>query len=296
MNHRDFLRTLSNEEKRVITAKTNSHAIYRVLLLLTLLLVSSFCIVSQMPFWQVMLPIQGLLLISLFHLEHECIHDTPFKHILLNKTVAFICGLVLFLPSEWFRYFHRDHHRYTHIEGKDPELASAKPETKKQWLLHLSGFTVYKSLLVIFWNYSLTRKTETFIPLKAQTEVVRQIQLMCLIYFSLWGISLWSKSPLLLILWIIPLLLGQPFLRMYLLAEHTLCDHDENMFRNTRTVVSHPIVRWFTWNMPYHTEHHVYPAVPFHQLPKLHQKMHQYLKHNEKSYTGFNQRLYRKMS
>ena len=28
-------------------------------------------------------------------------------------------------------------------------------------------------------------------------------------------------------------------------------------------------MRWFAWNMPYHVEHHAYPSVPFHALPKL---------------------------
>jgi fatty acid desaturase len=30
-------------------------------------------------------------------------------------------------------------------------------------------------------------------------------------------------------------------------------------------------VKWFAWNMPYHVEHHAYPSVPFHALPKLNQ-------------------------
>ena len=28
-------------------------------------------------------------------------------------------------------------------------------------------------------------------------------------------------------------------------------------------------IKWFAWNMPYHVEHHAYPSVPFHALPKL---------------------------
>ena len=30
------------------------------------------------------------------------------------------------------------------------------------------------------------------------------------------------------------------------------------------------LVHFFAWNMPYHAEHHAYPAVPFHALPRLH--------------------------
>ena len=35
--------------------------------------------------------------------------------------------------------------------------------------------------------------------------------------------------------WILPSLIGQVFLRMYLLAEHRECDSNTNMFSNTRT-------------------------------------------------------------
>jgi fatty acid desaturase len=28
-------------------------------------------------------------------------------------------------------------------------------------------------------------------------------------------------------------------------------------------------VKGFAWNMPYHVEHHAYPSIPFHALPKL---------------------------
>jgi fatty acid desaturase len=29
-------------------------------------------------------------------------------------------------------------------------------------------------------------------------------------------------------------------------------------------------LRWLAWNMPYHAEHHAFPALPFHALPSAH--------------------------
>ncbi len=43
------------------------------------------------------------------------------------------------------------------------------------------------------------------------------------------------------------------------------------MFENTRTTLTTVAVRRLAWNMPYHTEHHAFPAVPFHALPQAHQ-------------------------
>jgi fatty acid desaturase len=70
--------------------------------------------------------------------------------------------------------------------------------------------------------------------------------------------------------WIIPQLIGQPFLRAYLLAEHTGCTEDENGLTNTRTTLTNAVVRLLMWNMPYHAEHHLYPSIPFHRLADAH--------------------------
>jgi len=39
---------------------------------------------------------------------------------------------------------------------------------------------------------------------------------------------------------------------------------------NSRTVYMNPISRFIYWNMNYHVEHHMFPMVPYHQLPALH--------------------------
>ena len=42
------------------------------------------------------------------------------------------------------------------------------------------------------------------------------------------------------------------------------------MLENSRTTRSLAPVRRLAWNMPYHAEHHAYPALPFHALPAAH--------------------------
>lgn len=49
------------------------------------------------------------------------------------------------------------------------------------------------------------------------------------------------------------------------LAENVL-DHR----LNCRTIYMNPINRYLYWNMNYHIEHHMFPLVPYHALPKLH--------------------------
>ena len=50
------------------------------------------------------------------------------------------------------------------------------------------------------------------------------------------------------------------------LAENVL-DHR----LNCRTVYMNPVNRFLYWNMNYHVEHHMFPLVPYHNLPKLHE-------------------------
>ena len=82
----------------------------------------------------------------------------------------------------------------------------------------------------------------------------------------------------------LPLLLGQLILRPYLYAEHTGCDHTRSAFHNTRTTLTTRAVHWLTWNMPYHVEHHAYPAVPFHALPRLHAIVDDEIKYRGQGY------------
>ena len=99
--------------------------------------------------------------------------------------------------------------------------------------------------------------------------------------------SIWFGSTLLLWIWIMPALIGQPFLRLYLLAEHGRCPFVANMLENTRTTFTNRLVRFVAWNMPYHTEHHAFPSVPFHRLPDLHKLMRDHLKVTERGYARF---------
>ena len=96
-------------------------------------------------------------------------------------------------------------------------------------------------------------------------------------------------SPLLFWVWLLPVVLGQPALRLYLLAEHGDCPRVANMFEYTRTTITTRMMRFLAWNMPYHVEHHVYPAVPFHQLPALHKVMQAELRVTAAGYARFTQ-------
>ena len=93
--------------------------------------------------------------------------------------------------------------------------------------------------------------------------------------------------------WLLPALLGQPLLRFILIAEHTGCSEDTNGLTNTRTTLTSWPVRLMMWNMPYHAEHHLYPAIPFHALPRVHAQIRQRLAHLDNGYVDVNRAIVR---
>ena len=215
--------------------------------------------------------LHGLLLIFLFAPLHETIHRTAFARRWLNDLVAWPCGLVLMLPPEYFRAFHFAHHRHTQDPACDPELSVPKPTTRAAYIWRLTGLPYWRERVTTILTHAVGRVEASFLPERMHASIVREARAVVAVWIGLAGISIATGSAAVLTLWILPALLGQPFLRAYLLAEHTGCPEVPDMLRNTRTTRSTAFVRWLAWNMPYHVEHHAYPAVPFHALPDAHE-------------------------
>jgi fatty acid desaturase len=214
--------------------------------------------------------LHGIILVFLFAPLHESIHWTAFRSRRLNEVVAWTCGGLLLLPPDYFRAFHFAHHRHTQDPAHDPELASAKPGTLGAYLWHVSGLPYWRERIVTTIRHASGHVDEPFIAVRQRPGIVREARLVLAIYLLAALASVALASPALLYLWVGPALLGQPLLRLYLLAEHTGCPLVANMLENSRTTRSLAPLRRLAWNMPYHAEHHAYPALPFHALPAAH--------------------------
>ncbi len=239
--------------------------------------------------------LHGIVLIFLFSALHECIHSTAFRSRWLNDAVASVCGLLLLLPREYFRAFHLTHHRYTQDPRRDPELAVRKPETKAEYLLLLSGLPYWSERLTTLSRHARGGVKEKFILKSKRPTIVREARIHLALYVLAAVVSLAAESGALLLYWAVPVILGQPFLRAFLLAEHTGCPLVPDMLRNTRTTLSNSAVRLLSWNMPYHAEHHAWAAVPFHALPQAHRMARDRVRHLEPGYIKFHGRLWHRL-
>jgi fatty acid desaturase len=218
-----------------------------------------------------LMAMQGYVVAFLFMAVHETAHKTAFKSRSLNLIVGNLSAFLIGLPYEYYCLFHWDHHRYTQDPEKDPELiVGVKPTSDTQLAIAYSGLLQVAVRLRLMLGHAVTgRVTAPWIPENKRAVIVREARAYLALYALLFALSLWFASALLLWVWVVPLVIGQFFLRPYLYAEHTGCDRTRSAFENTRTTYTGAIVKWFAWNMPYHVEHHAYPSIPFHALPKL---------------------------
>jgi len=216
------------------------------------------------------LVLHGIVLCFLFCALHESIHRTAFATGWLNDAVAWICGALLLLPPEYFRCFHFAHHRFTQDPERDPELAVPPPASLAAYLWRISGVPYWRDRLGVTLRHASTgRASEPFIAAAAAAHIVREARCLWAGYLLVAVVSVYLRSADALIYWVLPVLLGQPFLRVFLLSEHTGCALGDDMLTNTRTTYTHGAVRLLAWHMPYHAEHHRLPAVPFHALARL---------------------------
>lgn len=284
MDHTAFLASLDSETRHRLTARRRGQGLVHLSLHLGALGLTGAAIALGVPGWPLFLLPHGVLLVFLFTLQHECTHRTPFASDRLCDLVGHGIGALLLNPFVWFRYFHLAHHRSTNVAG-DPELDSPKPATRTALVWHLTGLPLWWGSLSLILRLALDRERPAYLPERARPRAVREARVLIFLY-ALVAISLiWT--PIALWLWVLPVLLGQPFLRLYLLAEHGDCPQVADMFANTRTTLTTALVRFLAWNMPYHVEHHVYPSVPFDRLPDLHARIRNHLQVTAQGYGAF---------
>lgn len=237
--------------------------------------------------------IHGVFVVFLFMPHHECIHQTAFQSPWLSKAVNWLLGLVVFYPPQYFRFWHLTHHRFTQDRERDPEIVPPAVTSRRSYIWWVLGLP-YLWRRIDNLKIALTGKvTQSFVPQQRKEEIVREARIAWGIYAIVAIVAAATDPWAPLLYWLGPYVLAQPLLRLYQLGEHTGTEYTDDTLRNTRTTVSNRFVRWLAWNMPYHTEHHLYPGVPFHALPKLHHLVKDRLQTLSPGYVSVNRHIWR---
>ena len=284
---------LSPEDLKILNERSNLKGMLQFSGHLAVILASGY--LSGNSHWFIAFPavvVYGFSLATMFATLHECCHRTAFENNRLNDGVAWFSGLLSFYNSTFYRRYHKWHHRYTQIPDKDPELEDPKPQNLPEYLLEISAIPWWRGKILGHFRIALGKLENCpYISETARQEVIRSTRLQLLLYLVAIAVSVFFKQPWFLMYWLLPLAIGQPILRMILLAEHTGCTYDENPLTNTRTTLTLWPIRFLMWNMPYHAEHHLYTSIPFHSLAKAHTKLLPQLERVESGYLKVNRNI-----
>jgi len=236
----------------------------------------------------------GVALAALFAAMHEAVHYSAFRARRVNEVVAWLAGFAILFNATYYRQFHFAHHRYAQDPSRDPELLTAPPpRSRAAYWWRATAIPYWQARALNVWRLSRGRfEGLEFIPASMHAEIIRSMRWMAMVLLALAAASVTLGTAVLLWYWLLPLALGLPFLRLYLLSEHTGCSEDDDGLSNTRTTLSLWPVRFLMWNLPYHAEHHLFPSIPFHQLPAAHRWLRAHLRVVAGGYVAVQRGLY----
>ena len=203
---------------------------------------------------------------------HECIHKSAFKNKKLNEFVGYFIGFVLLRSFLNGRYRHMAHHTFTQHPERDPDKVDF-PSSYLDYLKHVTSFTVWVRIIDNLFRHSIgkiNKSEKDYIPESEIKSLIFESRMMVIGYFVILLFSFYFSTTFFLIYWLVPRILGEPFLRLVRMVEHTGKDETADMIHNTRTSFPSTFLKFLYWNMPYHVEHHLYASVPFYRLPKFH--------------------------
>ncbi len=208
---------------------------------------------------------------------HEAGHGTAFKTRWMDQCVYNLASFCMMRNPTLWRWQHTRHHTDTLIVGRDPEITAMRPARLARILLNFFGLVDVPMALKSMAGHALGRLTAeeaTFIPEEERYRVFRTARVWLAIYAATVAAAVLFQSWLPLVLIGGPRCYGAFMHVVYGLTQHAgLGENVLDHRLNTRTVLMNPINRFLYWNMNYHIEHHMFPMVPYHQLPALHEEI-----------------------
>ena len=199
---------------------------------------------------------------------HDATHSVLFKEKWKNWTFGILSMFPLVISFMSFKDDHLVHHQFNRSE-KDPDAFTMG---KRRWYEFLI-FYIYMLLgsvpLSTVWFGFLYAS----IYLRGKKAFIHWGEMFAHAVFYYFLLTWASENGILtklLEVWIYPLLVLGYLNSVRFVAEHYGCPWNAGQLAGTRTIISNQVNSWFWNNINYHIGHHVYPAVPWYNLQKLH--------------------------
>ena len=208
--------------------------------------------------------------------EHETGHMTAFKTKRWNTLFHHIASFMLLRERFARLNGHHAHHKHTIHTEKDPEIVTPNPP--KILAMTLNLLQIQKTAVALrsigLHAFGLLAPGDVGMLFEKVPRAVRttsQAWLGLIVLSVVTAIYLQSWLPVVLV-GPLPTMFGGTLQHVFATTQHT--GLASNVFEhrlNTRTIYFGPIMRFIYSNMNYHLEHHLFPNVPYYNLPKLHE-------------------------
>lgn len=275
---RAFLTTLSPAKRAVIRELHRVCPAWNAMALVyAALWVGTALVVVQVSWWPVRALgylVMGASLHSLGVLMHEGVHGNLFRNRGLDRWGAFLLGAPTMVSGAAYRVTHRLHHQHNRSE-QDPDefgnyVRSPRLLAAAFYVWGVIGMLVF---LVHVPVHALRRGTR-----RDRQQILLEYGLLALLYAGAILLAVQAGAvPLLLHGWVYPMLVVIAIVNIRGWSEHMLTEPG-NALTQTRTVRSNRLVRFFLCNLNFHLEHHLFPSVPWYNVPRLHALLHEELR------------------
>ena len=225
-------------------------------------------------FWAIpVFLIYGVVYTGCNNIWHETSHGTYFKAQWLNNFFYFLCGAMELRDMVDFRWSHSRHHTYTLQTGVDPEIPTKRPPNLLLFVLDI--FYIYNGALAL-WNliqHSFgvpSKKVRAYVPEEEYPRMFWAARGVLAIHLGVITLSVALGSILPLLFFGLPRFYGAPVQWAFIMQQHAgLPEGGWDHRLACRSWRLTPPLSFLFQNMEHHIEHHIFPIVPSHQLPRL---------------------------
>ena len=210
--------------------------------------------------------VMALCINALAMMMHEAIHDSTFRKPVLDRVSGFLCTVPVLLSGYAYKVVHELHHSHVRSPNDPDDYRNASKSKAVQ------QFVFYVSILVGGLLY-LVHMPLTAILRGSPRErrfVVFEYCLLAAIYATVWILAArFDFTAVLIQCWLLPLLIVIMLSNVRGWSEHAMTD-DGDPLRVSRTVISNRVVFFLMCGLNYHVEHHLFPRIPWYNLPRVH--------------------------
>ncbi|MCG3119479.1 MAG: hypothetical protein ALAOOOJD_01888 [bacterium] len=206
----------------------------------------------------------GWIIVGLTVLMHEGVHGLLLKKPALNRWLGFVCSAPALVSFSAYRTIHLLHHKYEHTD-QDPD--DAEVVAHKFSMPLVAFYYLYAVIGAYVYVFHINIDGFKLANWKNRRSIAAEITIIA----AFAGLLFWFLPlEMVLKIWVFPWLVAAHITSFRGVPEHGLTTGG-NAFTATRTVVSNKFVRFMLCNANYHLEHHLFPGMPWYNLPKVHQ-------------------------